>query len=382
MAHTDAPKIEKNDSNMATIYVVEDDASTLLLIVSALEKLGHRVVTSGNGRTALGQIPEITPDLLITDINVPGLDGYTLVRELRANPLFAALPVIMLSSMAQRANVRIGMTAGADDYITKPFSLAELREAVDAQLRRKTQLQGAQTEAIKTAVEDLREELAVTYEQRLQAAVNRMWSETEAGKTTEALEATVLYAGMKHFLRYAEALTQEQLADFVHRYYQTCVDTVELFGVSALQFYGEGMLAVFTAENDTLSVTHQLRAWRAAQGLLNASNRLKTSFDKRLYRLGLPLFETSVSMHEGVVQMVRVDGLTGKAAAAVPVGDPVNVVKEINKKQSGLWQISASKLVADKLTEVARQGQKAVISTPPRLDPLAVCELVAIPVNQ
>lgn len=382
MAHTDASKTEKTDSNMATIYVVEDDASTLLLIVSALEKLGHRVVTSGNGRTALGQIPEITPDLLITDINVPGLDGYTLVRELRANPLFATLPVIMLSSMAQRANVRIGMTAGADDYITKPFSLAELREAVDAQLRRKTQLQGAQTEAIKTAVEDLREELAVTYEQRLQAAVNRMWSETEAGKTTEALESTVLYAGMKHFLRYAEALTQEQLADFVHRYYQTCVDTVELFGVSALQFYGEGMLAVFTAENDTLSVTHQLRAWRAAQGLLNASNRLKASFDKRLYRLGLPLFETSVSMHEGVVQMVRVDGLTGKAAAAVPVGDPVNVVKEINKKQSGLWQISASKLVADKLTEVARQGQKAVISMPPRLDPLAVCELVAVPVNQ
>jgi DNA-binding response OmpR family regulator len=364
---------------MATIYVVEDDASTLLLIVSALEKLGHRVVTSGNGRTALAQIPEITPDLLITDINVPGMDGYTLVRELRANPVFATLPVIMLSSMTQRANVRIGMTAGADDYITKPFSLAELREAVDAQLRRKSQLQGAQTEAIKTAVEDLREELSVTYEQRLQAAVNRMWSETEAGKTTEAQEATVLYFSMKHFLRYAEVLSQEQLADFVHRYYQTCVDTVELFGVSALQFYGDAMLAVFTAENDTLSVTHALRAWRAAQGLINASNRLKASFDKRLYRLGLPMFETSVSMHEGVLQMIRVDGLTGKAAAAVPVGDPVNVVKEINKKQSVLWQISASRELAEKLGSVARVGQKAVINMAPRLDPLAVCEMVALP---
>jgi DNA-binding response OmpR family regulator len=367
---------------MSTIYVVEDDASTLLLIVSSLEKLGHRVVTSGNGRTALGEIPDVVPDLLITDINVPGLDGYGLVRELRADSRFATLPVIMLSSMAQRANVRIGMTAGADDYITKPFSFAELREAVDAQLKRRTLLQGAQNEAIKSAVEDLREEFAVVYEQRLQDAVTRMWSDSDAAKTKEVMRATVLYTGMKHFLRYAEVLTDEQVGDFVQRYYQTCVDTVELFGASALQFYGDGMLAVFAADNDTLSVNHHLRAWRAAMGLLNAGNRLKASFDKRLYRIGLPLFDTSVSLHEGLIQMVRVDGLTGKAAGAVPVGDAINVVKEINRKMCNLWQVSASKQVADHLTEIARTGQKSVLNMSPRVDPVAICELVALPSTQ
>src|SRR5690606_11450515 len=81
---------------------------------------------------------EHIPDLIISDVIMPGLDGYGVVRELRKDPKTATIPVILLTAKADRNDMRQGMEYGADDYVTKPFSINELMNAVGAQLRKRT----------------------------------------------------------------------------------------------------------------------------------------------------------------------------------------------------------------------------------------------------
>lgn len=149
---------------MASILVVEDDPSTQLVIVVNLEKEGHRVVAYSNGAQAMERIYHVQPDLLITDIQVPGMDGFALVEAVRKDPKWSSLPIIVLTALSNRANYRVGMTAGADDYLTKPFSLAELRQAVQTQLKRVSMVQEAQRETVQHIVEQEKEKLAESYE--------------------------------------------------------------------------------------------------------------------------------------------------------------------------------------------------------------------------
>jgi CheY-like chemotaxis protein len=361
-------------NEMATILVVEDDPSTQLVIVVNLEKEGHRVVALSDGARALEQIHRIAPDLLITDIQVPGMDGYDLAKRLREDPQWASLPIILISSLAQRANFRVGMTVGADDYLTKPFSLAELRQAVQTQLKKTTMMHEVQREAVQQAVEVEREKMAARYEKKLHDTVSRQIDdEQETHKL--GVPSTVLYTGMKNYLRYSEVLNSEQLGNFMKRYYEAMLDAMQLFGASSVQFYGGAVLAVFNTEDDSISTNKEVRLWRAALAVRQAGQRLKTSFDKRLERMGLPLFETSVAMHTGLVQMIRVGSISEGASHIVPIGDTVNAVREMYKKMQHRWELTASVELVQGLRDVAAVTERTIIYVPPRQSPLDVCQL-------
>jgi serine/threonine protein kinase len=118
------------------ILVAEDETPIRNNIVSLLRMEGFDVVEANNGRTALALAREHLPELVLSDVMMPELDGLGLLELLRADPLTASIPLIFLSARTERADRRRGMNLGADDYLGKPFSRDELLEAVNARLKR------------------------------------------------------------------------------------------------------------------------------------------------------------------------------------------------------------------------------------------------------
>ncbi|MEJ2048395.1 MAG: response regulator [Calditrichota bacterium] len=118
------------------IYVVEDDTDIAELLYFNLEKEGFKVKTEKNGEKAFDEILKKTPDLLILDLNLPGLSGIEICKYLRENARTKDLPIIMLTARTQEIDKIIGFEIGADDYVTKPFSVRELIARVNALLRR------------------------------------------------------------------------------------------------------------------------------------------------------------------------------------------------------------------------------------------------------
>lgn len=121
---------------MAKIVVLEDDASTRRLITAVLKKSGHEVTDVDNGAEGLLIVLAEQPDLVVSDVEMPKLNGFEVLQNIRQEPETADTPVILLTSLSSRADIRKGMSHGADDYITKPFEPAELIESVNAQLAR------------------------------------------------------------------------------------------------------------------------------------------------------------------------------------------------------------------------------------------------------
>jgi DNA-binding response OmpR family regulator len=123
------------------VLVVEDEQDIAVLIKHALERAGDaQVELVSSGDTAIRVATESPPDLVILDLNLPVHSGTEVCRILRARPTTAHIPIIMLTARTSEADRIAGLDLGADDYVTKPFSLKELAARVRAVLRRRTQI--------------------------------------------------------------------------------------------------------------------------------------------------------------------------------------------------------------------------------------------------
>jgi two-component system phosphate regulon response regulator PhoB len=121
---------------MATVLLAEDDADIRFLVTFRLEQAGHQVTGFENGMQALAAARKHPPDLAVLDILMPGMSGLDVCRELRRDPATAAVPVIILTARAEKADIAAGFAAGAADYIIKPFSPRDLAMRVKAVLAR------------------------------------------------------------------------------------------------------------------------------------------------------------------------------------------------------------------------------------------------------
>lgn len=126
-----------------TILVTDDDLGTRLAISDYLEMSGYSVLTASDGQEALVVVETYHPDLMVTDIVMPRLNGYELVKRVRQHPAFHSLPVIFLTSR-NRTEERIqGYQSGGDIYLPKPFELAELGAAICSLLERSQRISGS-----------------------------------------------------------------------------------------------------------------------------------------------------------------------------------------------------------------------------------------------
>ena len=121
----------------ATILLVDDEESIQKLLTFPLEREGYRVVPARDGEEALRRFSETPVDLVVLDVMLPRMDGLEVCRRLRTS---SAVPIIMLTARDDEVDKVLGLELGADDYITKPFSIREFRSRIRAMLRRATLL--------------------------------------------------------------------------------------------------------------------------------------------------------------------------------------------------------------------------------------------------
>ena len=137
------------------ILIAEDDATSLHLLRKFLEAKGHFVITAMNGQEALDKFSKEKPELVLLDVMMPRLDGWTVLQKLRESG--ARTPVIMVTAKDSTDDKVRGFSTGADDYITKPFDLREVEARVEAVMRRVSQSPYIQVGALQ--IDDERKEV-------------------------------------------------------------------------------------------------------------------------------------------------------------------------------------------------------------------------------
>jgi DNA-binding response OmpR family regulator len=128
-----SPKTKK------TILVVDDEKDLVDLITYNLQRNGYNVLCAHEGNDALAIAQKESPDLVILDLMLPGIDGTEIARRLKADPRTAEIPIVMLTAKGEETDVVVGLTLGADDYVTKPFSMKILLARLNTVLRRSEQ---------------------------------------------------------------------------------------------------------------------------------------------------------------------------------------------------------------------------------------------------
>jgi len=129
-------RLEKLSDTRTRILVVDDEPDTLLPLTRALEADDYAVTGAVDGADALEKVRAETPDLILLDLMLPKLNGYEVCMKLKDDPLTRHIPIIILSAKGEIKDKVLGIEIGADDYVTKPFDLLELKARIRALLRR------------------------------------------------------------------------------------------------------------------------------------------------------------------------------------------------------------------------------------------------------
>jgi len=121
---------------MKTVLLIEDNDDMRRNIATILEMENYRVVACADGRAGLARAREAAPDIILCDVMMPELDGFDVIREIRADARLGNTPFIFLTARGEKRDIREGMSLGADDYLTKPATVTDLLSAIEVRLAR------------------------------------------------------------------------------------------------------------------------------------------------------------------------------------------------------------------------------------------------------
>lgn len=133
-------ELNQQPKPMNKILVIEDERSIRLNLLKLLTVEGFQAIAADNGSSGVAMAQTEQPDLIICDIMMPGIDGYEVLKRLQENPVTSTIPFIFLTAKTERSEWRKGMKLGADDYLTKPFTRAELLDAIASRLQKQVSL--------------------------------------------------------------------------------------------------------------------------------------------------------------------------------------------------------------------------------------------------
>jgi CheY-like chemotaxis protein len=366
---------------MALILVVDDDRSQRTVAAHALGGGGHEVVEAADGTQALEVARTRRPDLIVCDVVMPGISGFEFVTALRQEEGISDLPVIMLTSMSERAHVRTGMTSGADDYLAKPFSFAELNEAVTALLSKRKALHEGLIASMNTsfiaALDEQREILAGQYEKRFISELSARWDNVnETDNELRHADAVLMQVDIFGPLL-ARIAASADASTTVRKAYQSARDALRLFSAQNVLPSGNDLVAIFVNEEpDSVRVDAPTRAMKAAFVLLRGVRAaLQRALDAG------ESAQVTVALHRGAVTLLRVsDPLHGDPDSVLATGETVTELAALREfaRTSG-WAVACSNTASRGLGDKLVFGRSAQILQPDRSkQPLGAVEITAL----
>lgn len=352
---------------MAKVAVIDDDDLIRLTVSRVLRAHGHQVIEARNGAEGFELIGSERPDLVISDVNMPVLDGFAMLERLRQLESTATMPVIMLTSLDDRLSFRKGMTLGADDYLPKPFSRDELLEAVNARLTKQHAIHQTIEQELARREQDLRDRFA----RQLAGAEVPADTLVPVGPAERTMQAIVLHADLRQFTGFAERLTGPEVAELLSDYAARASRAVLTHGGAHLRYQGEGLIALFPSSDPDSA----LRAARAALLLTQVAHTLRVILAARFPDRGLPEFSIGAALAQGEVQLTRFtpdDDLR-------PVGDAVRLAVLLQQQGEHLgYVVTATEPLRAALGIRAIAGERKSLRLPGRSLPVDVFELRAV----
>ncbi len=363
---------------MARILVIEDDRVQRFAAVRALQAAGHDVVEAVDGQDGLAQARAAQPELVVCDVRMPVLDGYEVLRQLRADTDLYAVPIILLTSMTERESMRQGMASGADDYLTKPFRFDELCEAVSVLLRKRktymTQAASVIGPKFEAALRAQTQQIADDYQSRLTRELDNRWGRKDdaAGGIAYEYAAVVMVDVFGSWMPDFGLAAHAQAA---RRAYDSACDALHLFAPAHVLPLGNLLLAAY-ADASRSPVGDSGAAVRALRAAWASVQRLAVYADELSARGGQ---QARVVVHGGPLSLLRVrdvlhgDGDTTLASGAT-VEDAVGLLGLA--RQQG-WKACCSAGISGLAGSVLRPGRASVYA-PAGRSVIDALEVVAV----
>ncbi|MBM2809528.1 MAG: adenylate/guanylate cyclase [Chloroflexi bacterium] len=304
------------------ILIVDDQPSNVMLAQAILKPLGCDIETASDGMACLRAVERTPPDLILLDVMMPEMDGFTACQCLKEHPDFMHIPVVLLTALASSEDRVAGIEAGADDFVSKPFEPHELRARVKSLLR------------VKRLVEVERLHLRQTLERYVDSSVADMLIAREdlalpGGVRTDA---SVLFSDIRGFSTWSETLAPEVVVEVVNLFLTRAVDAVFKYGGTVDKFTGDGLMAIFGAPVQHRG--HASRAVCAAVEIVRAAESVVH-----------PSLSTPLSVGCGVNSGEMVVGNVGSERRMdyTALGDAVNVASRLcQEARGGCVIVSAS----------------------------------------
>ncbi len=303
------------DMPVGEILVVDDDALNRRLLAHSLERDGHMVRLADDGQSALDQLADGLPDVVLLDIVMPGMDGIAVLEHVKSDQSSRHIPVIMISGVDDTGSVVRCIEMGAEDFLPKPFDPVILRARVSAGLTRK-RLHDLETEHVRQVFSRFLPESIV--EQMLA----RSDGDGDAMISAEQLEATVLFADLRGFTTFAEGHHVKVVIDVLNRYLSQMSDAILDQGGTLVDYMGDGVMAAFGAPLPMPD--HADRALAAARQMVGSELR---NLNGWLADQGIAPFRMGVGINSGSVVSGNV-GSQRRLDYAV-IGDTTNTASRI-----------------------------------------------------
>jgi len=305
-------------SKAPTILIADDRPESVQLVRHLLQEEGYRIVAAYDGQEALDRIRQYLPDLVLLDLNMPVLNGYEVCQRLKADPVTADIPVLMLTAWAEPEQRVRGLQLGAEDYLAKPFDYRELMARVETRLRAKKE-----TDRLRAAQRAIRE----TFERYVSAhVVERLLADpTRVSLGGKQQMVTILFADLRGYTSLAETLPPDQLVDVLNGHLNVAAHAVLAYDGIISQYAGDLVMAIFNAPLP--QEDHALRAVLAALTLRQGMAE---------YHAGLPAelrmdFGIGIASGEAVVGNIGAKELLHYTA----IGDTVNLAQRLEELAGG-----------------------------------------------
>lgn len=301
------------------ILVVDDNRENIILVRDILEVLDYTILEALDGIQAIESAKSNHPDLILMDVNMPNMDGMEACRILKASDETRHIPIIMLTAQADIDSRVVGIEAGADDYLTKPYSPRELLARVERTLRSK-----AASDTMRATQESLmaqQVQIRQTFSRYVAAPiVDQLLKDPNQIKLGGQLQPlTVLFADLQGFTTLSEHTEPQALLHLLNEYHTFMVNIVLKYGGTVDKFLGDGLMALYNTPIEQSD--HVARAVKTA---LHIQDELHWFTEKLPYNQQMQI-NFGIETGNAIVGNVGSENLMDFTA----VGDTVNVAARL-----------------------------------------------------